>query len=388
MKHFEIIILGAGASGCMCALTACNSGKDILIIDKLAKVGKKLMATGNGRCNLSNTNILPTNKYYNTDIDEYISRFDVTATLELFQNLGLCTQKDEEGRIYPITNSAKSVIDVINNELSKYKNITLSLENKVIKVEKQEENFIVITKNGDFSCKKIVVAMGGKSGEEILNKFKIKYKPFVPSLVALKTESTRLLEGVKISNVELEAFCGNRKYCEIGEILFKDSGISGIVTFNISTLFARENNFSGEIKIDLMPEIKKDELVEVLMDRKKLSVKIKNFFDGMFVSQIGYHILNKVEINNEERLYSTLTENEIEKLAFAIKNINLKVKGNYDNNQVYSGGVKLDELTENLECKNIKNLYFCGEICDVDGICGGYNLQWAWTSGHIVGENL
>ena len=388
MKHFDIIILGAGASGCMCALTAGKTGKKILLIDKLAKAGKKLMATGNGRCNLSNHKVFPSDKFYNQNINKYLNRFNNAATIDYFMSIGLFTQSDDEGRVYPYSNSAKSVIDVINNQISNYDNIQLSLENEVHSIEKDFNMFKVESSQGEFTCDRLVIATGGKSAEKIFEKFNLKFKPFVPSLVALKTENTRLLDGVRISDAKLEAKCGEKVYTEIGEILFKDSGLSGIVTFNASTLFSRENNFNGSLKIDLMPTCNLENVKNILKLRQKINLKIKNLFDGMFVSQIGYHILNKVKIEDEERNASTLTEKEIEKLALAIKNITLNVKGYYGNNQVHSGGIILDELTDNLESKKVKNLFFCGEVCDVDGICGGYNLQWAWTSGHIVGESL
>ena len=387
MKHYDVIILGAGASGCMCALS-CNKSKSILVVDKLSKAGKKLMATGNGRCNITNTQFHPSEKYYNQNIDKFLKRFNYIHTLNFFSNLGLITLPQENGLIYPLTNSAKSVIEVINNAIDKNNNINLSLENEIEKVEKIDKIYKVYTKNQVFSCEKLVVATGGKSAEGIFNNFNLEYKPFIPSLVALRTQSTRSLDGIRVSNVNIQASCNGKTYSENGEILFKESGVSGIVAFNISTLFARENNFNGKIKIDLLPEIPYSGLINMLESRKSINVKVKNFFDGLFLSQIGYFILNQSKIQNEEKSCLDLTSSEIEKFAYNIKNIELKVNGHYDNNQVHSGGICLEELTDNLESKKHKNLFFCGEVCDIDGICGGYNLQWAWTSGHIVGENL
>lgn len=387
MKHYDIIILGGGASACVCAIT-CKGNKNILIIDKLSKLGKKLMATGNGRCNLSNLNLFPSKLYYNQNINDYLSRFDTNSTLNLFNNLGLLTYSDEEGRVYPFSNSAKSVIDVLNNAINKKSNISISLENCIEKIEKSEDFFKITTQKEEFSCNKLVIATGGNTFVNIDKNFNINLKPFIPSLVSLKTQSTRLLDGVKISNVKLLAICGNENYSETGEILFKESGLSGIVTFNTSTLFARKNNFNGQIKIDLMPTFSHNKLKNILKERKKLNIKIKNFFDGMFATQLGYQILNMIKIKDEEKDCSTLTEQELNLMVETIKNFSLSVKGHYDNNQVYSGGISLNDLTKNLESKDIKNLYFCGEVCDVDGICGGYNLQWAWTSGYIVGESL
>ena len=388
MNYFDIIILGAGASGCMCAIVGAKTGKSILIVDRLSKAGKKLMATGNGRCNLSNNNLSPSVKYFNQDIENYLFKFGKNDTLKFFNSLGLVTYSDDEGRIYPYSNSAKSVVEVLNNEIARHKNITLSLENEIISVEKKDGFFNIISSKGEFFCKKLVVATGGKSAENIFEKFDLVSKPFKPSLVALKTQSTRGIENIKVSNVKIESVSGNKKYSDYGEILFKDSGISGIATFNVSTLFARQNNFNGNVYIDLMPNKSEESLKTLLRKRKSLNVKISNFFDGFFVNQLGFYILNNAKIQNEDRDCSNLSEKEIENLVHSIKNISLKVKGHYENNQVHSGGIRLEDLTSNLESKKIKNLYFCGEVCDVDGICGGYNLQWAWTSGHIVGENL
>lgn len=192
MKNFDIIILGAGASGCMCAITAAGKGKNILLIDKLSKAGKKLLATGNGRCNLTNLRHKESENYYNQNIDKFLSRFGPSKTLNFFQSMGLMTLPDNENRVYPFSNSAKSVVDVLNNTISLYKNITLSLENEVEKIEKNGERFSVYTTKGIFTCTKLVVATGGKSFENILKDFNLKIKPFIPSLVALKTQSTRV----------------------------------------------------------------------------------------------------------------------------------------------------------------------------------------------------
>lgn len=388
MKHYDIIILGAGASGCMCAITAGKRGKNVLVIDKLAKAGKKLLATGNGRCNLTNEKIFPSETFYNQNIDCYLKRFNNNNCMDFFMESGLLLHADEQGRFYPFTNSAKSVVDVLNNEMAKYQNITLSHENEALEVEKNNDTFIVKTAKDNYSCQKLVVATGGKTAKNIFEEFKLPFIPYTESLVALKTQNTRNLENVKVSGVSIEAKCQNKIFKQTGEILFKDSGVSGIAVFNVSTLFARLNDYCGEIKIDLMPIFNEKALTNHLKDRRKINVKIKNFFDGMLVKEIGYYILNQVKIDNEDRSCVFLTDKEIESMAYYIKNMVLKVKGRYDNNQVYSGGIELNGLNENLESKKIKNLFFCGEVCDVDGICGGYNLQWAWTSGHIVGESL
>ncbi|MBQ8908721.1 MAG: aminoacetone oxidase family FAD-binding enzyme [Clostridia bacterium] len=387
MKKFDIAILGAGASGCMCAINCLYNRKSVVLIDKVSQAGKKLLATGNGRCNI--THIGLSNKHaYNQNLDQYFNRFDDGQTICLFRDLGLELCDDGEKRVYPRTNSAKSVIDVFYNNFAKNKNLLLQLETEIINVEKQDDVFKVTTNKGEFMCQKLVVALGGNKGQEILDKFEIPYQKFIPSLCALKTEKTKLLENTRVSNVKVTATTkSGRSYKESGEILFKDSGISGICIFNLSAMFAREGKFEGSIAIDLMPDYDEKFLKILLHERKKIDVKLSKFFEGLFVNPLAYHLLNTLKLN-EEKSSKNLTDAEIDKMAKLIKNLTFTVKGNYDNNQVYTGGVHLSCLDENLQSKQVPNLYFCGEICDVDGICGGYNLQWAWTSGHIVGLAL
>ena len=254
-------------------------------------------------------------------------------------------------------------------------------------LQKDNKYLIKTTKNEYFS-QKVIIASGGKTLIDIISKFNIKIRKCSPSLVSLKTESTKNLSGTRLSPVVVKAINsqGQEKQ-ECGEILFKDSGISGICIFNISTIFSRINEFKGSLCLDLLPNLSHEELYNLLIERKKLDVKVNKFFEGLFVNSIAYEILNKLKIN-ENKSSLKLTDNELKSMIEIIKNFKFNVLDCYDNNQVFSGGVKLSELTENLEAKNTKGLYFCGEICDVDGECGGFNLQWAWTSGFIVGNNI
>lgn len=387
MKTFDVIILGGGASGCMCASHLAGTNKQVLLIDKANLAGKKLMATGNGRCNLTNTNIRK--KYaYNHDLNKYFSRFGEGATLAYFRALGLETYADNEGRVYPLSNSARSVIDVLANQFAKSENITTQLETEIENVDKQNGTFVVHTNKGDFSAKNLVVALGGNCGKQIIETFNIPHKPFTASLCALKTEKTRTLENTKISNVKITLTTKKgEKFTEFGEILFKDSGISGICIFNLSAMLAREGKYEGQISIDIMPECELEFLKNLLKERRTLNVKVSKFFEGLFVNPLAYHILTQLKLD-EEKSCASLTGKEIDAMAKLIKNLSFNVKGNYDNNQVFSGGVKLSALDQNLQTTNTPNLYFTGEICDVDGICGGYNLQWAWTSGKIVADAI
>lgn len=379
MKEFDVAIIGCGASGAMCAITTKN--KNVAIFDSSTKTVKKLLVTGNGRCNLTNTNV--NSSFYNTNIDDFLKRFNNFQTLDFFKSIGLETYADEEGRVYPISNSAKSVVDVMTQKLEKRE---LFLGQSVVSVAKEKDVFVVKTEKDSFKAKKLVVTTGGNSFA-ILDELGVKYKEFTPSLVALRCKNTRDLNGIKISNVNVTAKGKFGKQSEMGEVLFKEEGVSGIVIFNLSALFARQKDFSGEIEIDLLPKLTEKEIAKKLCERQKLSVNADKFFVGMFQNAVANEIFKQAKINTNKNCKDFSTT-EIEKMSKTIKSLKFEVCGHYENNQVFSGGVKLEDLTQNLEHKQIKNLFFCGEIVDVDGVCGGFNLQWAWTSGHIVGENL
>lgn len=382
MKNFDTIIIGGGASGCMAAMTA--KGKSICIIDAGKSLAKKIMVTGNGRCNLTNVNMSA--QYFNTNIERFFARFNEKQTLSFFEKLGLETYYDEEGRVYPISNSARSVVDVINAKLAG--KVESKLEQKVVDIEKTKDGFEVITDKEKFTSNKLVIASGGNTLLEIVKKLGVEVNEFVPSLTAIKCKDIKDLNGVRVDNVKVSITNASGKTrSEVGEVLFKDGGLSGIVIFNLSTIFARNSAYKGVAKIDLLPSMSMEQLCQKIIQRKSLNVELSKIFVGMFVNGIANEIFRQCKINTN--INSTkLTDAQAMALAETIKNLTYNIDGCFDNNQVFSGGVKLDALDENLMSKKVPNLFFTGEICDVDGVCGGYNLQWAWTSGKIVGDSL
>ena len=384
MKYFKTIILGSGASGVMCGLSIKNK-KDVAIIDKNAKLAKKILVTGNGRCNLTNLHIFKNS--YNQDVTPFINRFNQNDLLAFFSSLGLMTYADEEGRVYPISNSAKSVVDVLTNALNKTEINQIFNEN-ILKIEKKNDIFEILTENNSYSCKNLVVCLGGKSCELLDKNFKLSISPLTPSLVSLKANVSRSLAGVRVNaRVYLINEKGEQSQKETGEVLFRENGLSGICIFNQSAFLARNKDFNGEIFLNLMPNFNEEEIKNILKERRNLNIQVSSFFDGMFAKELGWEILTRSKVN-EQKQSILLSDDEIKRFCQIIKHLNFKIKGYLENNQVFSGGIKLDSLNENLMSKSTNNLYFCGEGVDVDGLCGGYNLQWAFTSGKIVGENL
>jgi len=390
MQKFDVIIVGGGASGVMTALTCGKKNKKVAIIDEGVFVGKKILATGNGRCNL--TNLKMNSLFFNQNIDTFLKKFDEKDTIKFFESIGLVTKADECGRVYPFSNSAKSVVDVVSNRLNELGIIQLTGQ-KVIDVEKIDEKFVVTTmcenEKKEFIADKIVLATGGNKIDDILKKFDIKRAAKSPSLVALKTkERTKHLSGVRVSEVKVwatldKASCVVKKE-EFGEILFKDEGLSGIAVLNLSTIFARNHSFSGHIFLDFVPKTEENELIKHLKSRESLN---GNILLGFLNDIVAKEIFDRLKLNFKMQ-NSLLTDKNYCDIARLMKSLDFTVCDAYDNNQVYSGGVPLLELSDKLESKKVPNLFVCGELCDVDGETGGYNLQWAWTSGHIVGKNL
>ncbi len=377
---FDVIILGAGASGMMCASTI--KRKKVAVVDQAKNAAKKIMVTGNGRCNLGNNSI--SSKFYNRNIDSFLKQFSEIETAKFFSDLGLVTYVDDEGRIYPISNSAKSVMDILEYGARK---ASFFLGERIKNIKREGTSFVVNLETKIITSPKIVVATGGGS-DEILKMLKVPYKEFVPSLVSLKSKQTRDLNGTRVSNVLVKATNAfGKTRSEKGEVLFRENGLSGIVIFNLSTLYARSGRFEGKVEIDLLPDLSEQTLKDILRKRKSLEARLDKFFVGMFANSVANEIFKQSKLNTNAPC-ATLKENEILILANTIKNMQFNVCGALDNNQVFSGGVPLEDLDENLMHKKLQGAYFVGEICDVDGVCGGYNLQWAWTSGHIVGEEI
>ena len=383
----KIAILGGGASALMCACFASINNK-VTIIEKNEKLGKKILVTGNGRCNLTNLNM--GSFAYNQNIDVFLQRFSDGSTIEFFNKIGLAVYVDEQERVYPLSNSAVSVVDVLKNYLTKQKNVKFLTGKEFVGLQNINDKYkVVFGDNSALMYDKVVVALGNYADLSVFKKLGIKCKQFKPSLCALKAKIDKNLVGVRVSDVVLSCHTQNINFNEFGEALFRQDGLSGIVTFNLSAHLARKNIQNANIKIDFIPSLSTDKLKLKLYERKQnlSGYKASDFLTGFFHNSLNKVLLKNSQINPEINV-EKISENQIDNLCKNIKEFNLEINGYLDNNQVCTGGILLKELTKNLESKTHKGLYFIGEMVDVDGVCGGYNLQWAWTSGKIVGENV
>ena len=386
MKNFDVCIVGGGASGSVAAILLAQKKVSVCVVDKFDKPAKKLLVTGNGKCNITNENVNST--FYNQNIDAFLKRFDNISAINFFKSIGVDIYKDDEGRCYPISNSAKTVQHCLINQFQKL-GITFLGERVASNIEKENDFFVVDTDKEKIQCKKVIFAWGiNEFLKNILKDFNIKCSEKMPSLVALKTkQSTKKLDGIRVSNAKVEAFCNGQKAVEVGEILFKDCGLSGICIFNLSAIFARNKRFKGKISINLLKNYTKSQIFDLISEKMNIFENMQSLMESMFVKELAKEILNRANIKFDLSC-EALNKTQIEGIIYAITNFNFDVVGHYDNNQVVSGGVELYELADSLESKNNVGIYFCGEICNVDGVCGGYNLQWAWTSAYIAANDI
>lgn len=406
----KIVIVGGGASGLLSSIVlkrALGNSAEVIILERLEKVGKKLLATGNGRCNFTNE-LMCDSKFNNPEFVYHLfKRFGYSETVSFFEELGLVSKVLAEGRAYPVTENATSVLDVLRLEVE-YLGIKVRTGFEVKKLTCADKKYILTSvKEDEVLADYVVMATGGKasavlgsngSGYSILKPYDINIlKPF-PGLVGLKTENNlyKSLDGIRVKGkLTIKDKKTNTIYwSESGEVLFKSDGISGIVSMQASSYINRKgkNASSYIITLDMLEDMTKEELYRYL-DKKMImypEYSIEVLLTGLINKMIALRILkdNKIELS---RLIKTLTNKEKDKIVNSIKTYILDIKNTYDFDkaQVTIGGVDVKEVKkETLELKKLKNVYVTGELLDIDGECGGYNLQWAWTSGYVVASDI
>ena len=401
---FDAVIVGGGASGLMCAISAKQKNKNIsvAIIEKNDRVGKKLLSTGNGRCNLTHNNITIENYCgsFKNQSEAIFLKYDTDKMLETFKNLCLLTFCDNEGRCYPLCKQASAVLDVLRFACDRL-NVEIFCGENIRSIRKNGNNFSVKTDRNDFVAKKLVIANGSKaapklggnsSSADYLKNLGHSFIPFSPALCPIKVKSDviKSLKGIR-ATAKAVLFDKNGKFVkeEIGEVQFTDNSLSGICIFNLS-LYTKKDFF---ISLDLLPDISDRELNSLLYNNKKLfsDLTIDNLLTGILQKRLGQAVLKESEITDFSRKCSTISDSDIENIVRIIKNMRFPVIENcgFEQAQCALGGVSGREIDENtMQSKIVKNLYVCGEAIDLCGECGGYNLHFAFASGLTAGENL
>ena len=394
-------IIGAGASGMAAALAAAEfENVQVVLMERQARVGRKLAATGNGRCNLTNLHAVA--DCYHGDAPRFASsalaQFDVSKTLTWFEDLGLYTVAEESGRVYPYSDQANSVVDVLRFALEK-PNIQLLTGFEVKKVKRLEDGFRVESADETVLCDKLIIACGGlagtklggsMSGYQLLRSFGHKCTKLRPTLVQLKSSwnGCASLKGVR-ANCHVQILHDGQLHSESqGELQFTEYGLSGPVIFEVSRDVCQSRG-NWTAKLDLLPDKGVDWLTKQMLRRKATNWKAEDLLTGILHNRLGRVITQSAGIAAYVPIAQLETE-EIEAVSGAVKSLEVTLTETMgmDAAQVTAGGIVTAEFDSNtMESRIVPGLYACGEVLDIDGDCGGYNLQWAWSSGHVAGRS-
>ena len=401
----DIAIIGGGAGGMMAALTAAeNRENHVLLFERQARVGRKLLSTGNGRCNLTNLHTAP--EYYHSETegfcDNALSQFPVEATLSWFRAHGLVTVAEESGRVYPLSNAANSVLDVLRLSMEQRESIEILTASPVLAIKREKNGFLVKTKAASFPAQKVIVACGGMAGSKLggvqdgytlLQSLGHSRTALHPALVQLTTETEypKRLKGVR-ADAKLTLSAPRKALMKTeGEVQFTEKGVSGPAVFDLS----RAASTGGErltLTLDFLRSYSAKDVYAMLSAKQKAlpQLSAEELLTGMLHNRLGKTVLHYVNLNTRKTL-SELTDTELKDVARACKGFQLPVRGTegFDSAQVTAGGIRCSEFhPETMESRIVPGLYACGEVLDVDGDCGGFNLQWAWSSGHLAGRLL
>ena len=397
-----VAIIGGGASGIMAALTAAKDKDNrIILFERQQRIGRKLVATGNGRCNL--TNVGAELKNYHSEQPEFaefaLSKFTPQDTLDFFHDLGLLTVTEYGGRVYPLSNSANSVLDVLRLALEK-SGVELRCSCPVRELMKSGKGYQLTTDEDKVYADYVIVACGGAAGEklggvndgyELLKPLGHKRTKLFPCLVQLICEGDypKALKGVRADGKVTLMLGDDVLASSRGEIQFTETGISGPAAFDISRAASSQGE-GATIYMDFLQDYACASLEALLLKRQKNhgELEASELFTGMLHNRLGRMIVKYCGFGATQPL-SSLSREDIVKAFRISKAFPLRLKGTegFANAQVTGGGVKTTGFNpETMESWFMPGLFSCGEVLDVDGDCGGYNLQWAWASGYLAGR--
>lgn len=379
MKLYDIAIAGGGAAGLAAAAYALAVEKklQIAILEKSPRVGKKLLVTGNGRCNLGNLDMSAVHFHGETsNAEKIISVFE--GSENFFHRFGLFCRADSEGRLYPMSNSASSVLDALRLACSDADEIC----NFDIKsIEKKTDCFVIQSDNAEVRARRVIAALGGGKAELFGGHA---HTPLLPSLAPLPVSfpELSLLNGIRCKACVSLELDGKTVRTEYGELQFGKNNVSGICVFNLSSEI-RNESFNGALAVDFLPDMEFTDIVEMLRTAWRVRKKAasSDLLSGIVHKRIGQCILRLCEISEAESV-EKLTERQLRLVASRLKKLRIPLSGklSWNSAQVTKGGISLTELDDGLQSRRMSGLYFCGEMLNVDGDCGGYNLTWAWAS--------
>ena len=399
-----MIIIGAGAAGLCAAITSARAGHTVTLLEQNNKIGKKILVSGNGKCNIDNKYI-NTNRFHSQNpsfIDEVLSDYHFEAVEKFFTSIGLELVEGKEGKMFPMSLQASSVVELLEYE-DKRAGVQILCDCAVTSIAKDANTFTLETVQGTKTCEKLLLASGSpaapqlggsNSGYTFATKMGHTLIPRHPSLVQLCSEEAwvKACAGVKVAG--LAKLYANGEYIteKKGDLLFTNYGISGLAILDLSReVSTRLANFDYcALNLDLMPELSKEKLTNLLLNRisegseKALNLWLQGIMNKKLIPIIVEQSKCKVKTEKE------LNRKEVGKLVYSIKNLKLSIndtKG-FQGAEVATGGINTTEINpETMESKLIPSLFFAGEILDVDGDRGGFNFHFAWVTGMRVARN-
>ncbi len=401
----RIVVVGGGASGMMAAIIAQSRGLEVTLLERNDRVGKKLLATGNGRCNYTNENI-DLSFFHGEDkefIKSVLGKFTNKDAIEFFESRGIVPVIEDNGKVFPLSFQSSSMLDILRYEMKKI-GVRVITDSYVVKITK-DKFFNLYTKDGrTFKADKVILATGGMAmpvsgsdgnGYSLAQTFKHKKNEPTPALVQLKLvgDKWKQINGVKF--IGRASLIIDNKYItdDIGDILFTDYGVSGppILQLSREAIRAKKENKTVKIGISILYNRTEKEVFNYFVERlQNMPEKtLADFLIGMINKRLILPIIKELDLDKDKFLYN-MKEVELNLLAKILVNWEFELLGDkgWGNAQTTAGGISLKDINpKTMESKLVKGLFFCGEVLDVDGDCGGYNLQWAWSSGFLAGSS-
>lgn len=402
---FDLAVIGGGAAGMAAAITAARKGVSVVLLEKEPRLGRKLLATGNGRCNLTNVQTV-LSRYHGAEPSfaaDALRRFPPQDNVAFFRSLGVMVKEEERGKVFPLSLQASAVLDMLRMELER-QSVYLRVDTCVTGLYPKKQGFRVESQSGEsLSARKVIVAGGGMAspelggchlGYDLLFSLGHRLSLLAPALVKIKTDNrlTNGLKGIKVEGVlTLKKKKATVASAE-GEILFTDFGLSGppVLELSRTLCFERAEDFTAEM--DLLPGFTNEELNDLLKERRSLlsDATLEYFLTGLIQKKVGLLLLKEVLQTKLSRLSGSLSDEELTAVARILKGFSLPVKGvlGWKQAQVTAGGILTEDFDpKTMESKSMPGLYAAGEVLDIDGDCGGFNLQWAWSSGRLAAES-
>ncbi|MBE5881144.1 MAG: NAD(P)/FAD-dependent oxidoreductase [Lachnospiraceae bacterium] len=399
----RIGVIGGGAAGMTAAIFAAKYGGDVTILEHTGRIGKKILSTGNGKCNFTNHKLSKDdyNGNHPSFTESVLVKFGRQAAVDFFESCGMLTVSKRDGYYYPYTGQAATVLNILRYQLERL-GVTIVTDAYITDVRKNKKGtFLVRTKETEFSFDKMILACGGNaapstgsdgSGYALARAFGHNIEKPLPVLTYLKSRDVSLKElaGVRVS-AKLSLYVdGKLSQQEEGELQLNKENISGIPVFQLShtAIKALDKHRKVEVRTDFLPDIDEKPLFEKIEHLKEMyaMLPVSEILSGMLHKKVCGAVLHRSKIRFEKAM-GQLSKREIEQIVSCVKEFRFEISGfpGFEAAQATMGGVDTKEIDKNMMSKLVDGLYFAGEIVDIDGRCGGYNLQWAWSSGYVAG---